>query len=125
MDNIERRKDSRSPGRRALRVAGSSLLIALLAGCAQLGSEPAQPTLVRVMPRFQLACSAQGLRPGTDAFEGCVRERVAAWRGVGGARDAPGSPRRADTKAGAAAPGAAECRLSPLGGYHCERRSKP
>ena len=123
MDTIRRLKGSRSRGRRVLRVAGSSLLLALLAGCAQLGPEPARPSLIEVMPRFQLACSAQGLRPGTDAFEGCVQEQVARWQETGGSRNLPNRPEAADTRA--RPPAAAECRLSPLGGYHCEERPGP
>lgn len=98
---------------------------AALAGCAAqqqiLGPTRSLPEM---MPRFQLACSAKGLRPGTDAFEGCVRGEVAAWRGTSDARDAaPAEPPAAAPGAKPATPSAPpECRLSPLGGYDCGRR---
>ena len=65
------------------RVLAAALPLVLLAGCAGQALTPRRSTLVEVMPRFQLTCSSRGLRPGTEAFDGCVEEQVAAWQGNG------------------------------------------
>ncbi len=121
------RRSGRSAPRRRIDQAVSRVVVlvslAVLAGCARHGASPAGRSLVEAMPGFQLVCSARGLRPGTEAFEGCVRERAAAWRGAGGVPGASGPPEAAGGKPGVAA--GTECRLSPLGGYHCEQRPAP
>jgi hypothetical protein len=102
------------------RVIAAVLPLLLLAGCAGQALTPRRSTLVEVMPRFQLTCSSRGLRPGTDAFEGCVQEQVADWQGTSTAQDT-GRP-SAGPNAGDKARKPADCELSPLGGYYCKPR---
>ncbi len=102
------------------RVIAAALPLVLLAGCAGQALTPRRSTLVEVMPRFQLTCSARGLRPGTDAFEGCVEEQVAAWQGAGSTQGTGRPSAGPDARKKATEP--ADCELSPLGGYYCKPR---
>lgn len=102
------------------RVISAALLPMLLAGCAGQALTPRRSTLVEVMPRFQLTCSARGLRLGTEAFEGCVEEQVAAWQGTSAAQDTGRPSTGPDAADKARKP--ADCELSPLGGYYCKPR---
>lgn len=101
-------------------IAGLAILAgaAALAGCAGGTARPSA-SLAEMMPRFQVACSARGLRPGGEAFEACVRKEVAVWRGTEDRGEAS-----AKAEGGAVAK-AGNCRLSPLGGYDCGPRSRP
>jgi hypothetical protein len=88
-----------------MRFLAAATILAALGGCAGPTLGPSGGHLESTAQR-QVACSAKGLRPGTDAFAACLGDAAAGTS----------SP---EPKSGAAPTKPANCRLSPLGGYIC------